>query len=383
MIVSRLILKNWKNFKELDILLQERVIIVGANASGKSNLLDVFRFLRDIAKPGGGLQKAVSDRDGVTKIRSLAARRNPNIEIEAHFSEFGSDEIIWKYAIGIRQESRGYRLPLLTYEKVWKGDNNKPLVSRPNSEDKNDPIRLTQTYLEQINTNKDFRDIAKFFENTLYLHLVPQLLKYPSAFTGPNLPGDPFGKGFLERVARVNEKTRKAWLKKIEHALKLAVPQLTKLEFTREKGYPHIEAIYEHWRPGAGKQKEDQFSDGTLRMIGLLWSLQEGDSLLLLEEPELSLNGAIVSRLAPLIYRLQKPRKRQVFMSSHSSDLLNDKGISLNEIIVLEPAEEGTKATVASNIADVKNMLNAGMTPAAVVLPRIKPPNISQLTLEF
>ena len=118
-------------------------------------------------------------------------------------------------------------------------------------------------------------------------------------------------------------------------------------------------------------------------MIGLLWSLQEGDSLLLLEEPELSLNGAIVSRLAPLIYRLQKPRKRQVFISSHSSDLLNDKGISLNEIIVLEPAEEGTKGTVASNIADVKNMLSAGMTPASAIFPRIKPPNISQLTLEF
>jgi len=381
MIVSRLILKNWKNFKELDVVLQERVIIVGANASGKSNLLDVFRFLRDIAKPGGGLQKAVTDRGGVTKIRSLAARRNPNIEIEVHLSEFGSNETLWKYAIGIKQESRGYRLPYLSFEKVWKG--NKLLINRPDSEDKKDIVRLTQTHLEQINTNRDFRDIVKFLESTLYLHLVPQLLKYPSAFTGPDLPGDPFGKGFLERVAKVNEKTRKAWLKKIEHALKLAVPQLTKLEFSTEKGYPHIEATYEHWRPGAGKQKEDQFSDGTLRMIGLLWSLQEGDSLLLLEEPELSLNGAIVSRLAPLIYRLQKPRKRQVFISSHSSDLLNDKGISLNEIIVLEPAEEGTKGTVASNIADVKNMLSAGMTPASAIFPRIKPPNISQLTLEF
>ncbi len=381
MIITRLILKNWKNFKELDISLQERVIIVGANASGKSNLLDVFRFLRDIAKSGGGLQKAVEDRGGITKIRSLAARRNPNIEIEVHLSEFGSQKISWKYSIGIKQESRGYRLPLLTYEKVYR--ENELLVDRPGKEDKVDSLRLTQTYLEQINTNKEFRDIARFFENTLYLHLVPQLLKYPKAFTGPDLPGDPFGKGFLERIAKVNEKTRKAWLGKIEHALKIAVPQLTKLEFTKENGYPHLEAIYEHWRPGAGKQKEDQFSDGTLRLIGLLWSLQEGDSLLLMEEPELSLNGAIVARLAPMIYRLQKPRKRQVFISSHSSDLLNDKGISLNEIVVLEPAEEGTKATVAANITDVKNMLDSGMTPASAILPRIKPPIINQLTLEF
>ncbi len=381
MIVSRLILKNWKNFKEVDVELQDRVFIVGANASGKSNFLDVFRFLRDIAKPGGGLQKAVTDRGGISKIRSLAARKYPDVEIEVHLSEFGSREILWKYAISIKQETRGFRLPLIAYEKVWKGQ--KLILNRPVKEDENDKARRTQTYLEQINANKDFREISRFFDNTLYLHLVPQLLKYPQAFTGPDLPDDPFGKGFLERVAKVIEKTRNVRLGRIQHALKLAVPQLSELKFTTERGYPHLEAIYEHWRPGAGRQKEDQFSDGTLRMIGLFWSLQEGDSLLLLEEPELSLNGSIVSKLAPLIYKLQKPRKRQVMISSHSVDLLNDRGISLNEVIVLEPASEGTKACVSANIEDVKQMLSAGMTPGSAILPRIKPRNIEQLTMEF
>ena len=381
MIISRLILKNWKNFKELDVELQDRVFIVGANASGKSNLLDVFRFLRDIAKPGGGLQKAVTDRGGISKIRSLAARKYPDVEIEVHLSEFGSRDILWKYAIGIKQEARGFRLPFISYEKVSKGQ--KEILLRPTKEDENDTARRTQTYLEQINANKEFRDIVRFFENTLYLHLVPQLLKYPQAFKGSDLPGDPFGKGFLERVAKVNEKTRDAWLKRIQQALRLAVPQLTELKYTTDLGYPHLEALYEHWRPGAGKQKEDQFSDGTLRMIGLLWSLQEGDSLLLLEEPELSLNGAIVSKLAPLIHKLQKPKKRQVILTSHSSELLNDRGISLNEIIVLEPASEGTKVIVASDIEEVKRMLSAGMSPASAILPRIKPKNINQLTLEF
>ncbi|MBI4683500.1 MAG: AAA family ATPase [Nitrospirae bacterium] len=381
MIISRLILRNWKNFKELDVELQDRVFIVGANASGKSNLLDAFRFLRDIAKPGGGLQKAVTDRGGISKIRSLAARKYPDVEIEVHLSDFGSRDILWKYAIGIKQEARGFRLPFISYERVSKGE--KEILCRPTEDDKNDTARRTQTYLEQINTNKEFREITRFFENTLYLHLVPQLLKYPQAFTGPDLPGDPFGKGFLERVAKVNEKTRDAWLKRIQHALKLAVPQLTELKYTTDLGYPHLEALYEHWRPGAGKQKEDQFSDGTLRMIGLLWSLQEGDSLLLLEEPELSLNGAIVSKLAPLIHKLQKPRKRQVILTSHSAELLNDKGISLNEIIVLEPASEGTKVVVASGIKEVKMMLNEGMSPASAILPRIKPKNINQLTMEF
>ncbi|KAF5410452.1 MAG: DNA replication and repair protein RecF [Candidatus Methanogasteraceae archaeon] len=74
MIVSHITLKNWRNFQSVDVDLGNRVFLVGPNASGKSNFLDVFRFLRDIAKPGGGLQKAISDRGGIPKIRCLAAR---------------------------------------------------------------------------------------------------------------------------------------------------------------------------------------------------------------------------------------------------------------------------------------------------------------------
>lgn len=379
MIISRIKLKNWKNFKEIDVPLTSRLFMVGPNASGKSNLLDVFRFLRDIAKPGGGLQNAVLDRGGISKIRCLAARTHPDVEVEIHLSEFDSDEILWKYAIGIKQEVRGYRLPILTYERVWKED--KLILNRPDNNDKKDKERLTQTHLEQINANKNFREITRFLENAVYLHLLPQLLKHPQSFTGPDLPGDPFGKGFLERISKVNEKTRKARFKKIEAALKIAVPQFNKFDFKEENGRPHLEAVYDHWRPKAGKQKEDQFSDGTLRLIGLLWSLQEGDSLLLLEEPELSLNSAIVSKIPALIYKLQKPKKRQVFISTHSLDLLSDKGISLDEILVLSPSVEGTIVDTASSIPAIRQMLAGGMTPAQAILPRTKPKNINQLAI--
>ncbi len=51
--ISRVILKNWRNFTSVDVPLGNRVFVVSPNASAKSNFLDVFRFLRDIAKPGG------------------------------------------------------------------------------------------------------------------------------------------------------------------------------------------------------------------------------------------------------------------------------------------------------------------------------------------
>ncbi len=43
------------------------VFLLGQNASGKSNLLDVFPWLRDMVKPGGVLQKAIEDRGGLIK----------------------------------------------------------------------------------------------------------------------------------------------------------------------------------------------------------------------------------------------------------------------------------------------------------------------------
>ena len=79
MIIQKLILHNWKNFQNVEVSLSERCFIIGANAAGKSNLIDALRFLRDIAKQSGGLQTAVEDRGGVTKIRCLAARTSTNI----------------------------------------------------------------------------------------------------------------------------------------------------------------------------------------------------------------------------------------------------------------------------------------------------------------
>ena len=148
MFISKLHLINWRNFKTVDIPLEERMFIVGPNASGKSNLLDVFRFLKDIAKPDGGLQKAVMKRGGLSKIRNLSARKSAQVEIE---------------------------------------------------------VGLTDT------KNKN------------------------------------------------------------------------------------------HWLPHAGNQREDQFSDGMLRLVGLLWSLLETETLLLLEEPELSLHDSVVEKLPPLM----------------------------------------------------------------------------------
>jgi predicted ATPase len=372
MIISRLVLKNWRNFRVLDVQFTDRVFVIGPNASGKSNLLDVFRFLRDIAKPGGGLQRAVAQRGGLSKVRCLAARKEPDVEIEVELSEEGTAPR-WRYAIGITQQVRGYRQPTLRFERVW--SDGRLILERPDADDKLDYLRGTQTHLEQINSNAEFREIARFFESIRYLHLVPQLLRNPEAFQGPSIPDDPYGRNFLEMVAKTPEKTRKSRLKRIEDALRQAVPQLKGLTDAKDDaGIPHLEATYTHWRPNAGRQREDQFSDGTIRLIGLFWSLLEGESPLLLEEPELSLHSGIVAKLPALFHRLQRKRKRQIFVSTHSGDLLSQKGIGGEEVVMLRPDKEGTIVELASSIDEVRDLLDAGLSIADVALPRTAPP---------
>jgi predicted ATPase len=375
--ISHIELYSWKNFRKVSVDLSDRVFLVGPNASGKSNFLDAVRFLRDLAVPGGGLQRACAERGGVSKIRCLAARQDPEVGLTIELAE--TDKTLWRYEVKFNQQTRGNRLPTLTREAVYK--QGVLLLERPNKDDRLDPLRLTQTALEQINLNVDFREIAQFLDKVLYLHLVPQIIR-SGEWAGGNGLATAYGRNFLERMAKTNEKTRGARLRRIRDALVMAVPQLEDLKLERdERGAPHLIGAYEHWRPRAAKQTEEQFSDGTLRLLGLLWALQEGDGPLLLEEPELSLHSGVVRRLPSLIYRLQRARKRQVLISTHSADMLSDHGIDGREILLLTPSVEGTHVKVAASVPEIRALMEAGMSAAEATIPHTEPAKIEQLEL--
>ena len=300
--------------------------------------------------------------------------------IEVELADNAAGTARWRYALGFKPEGKGAQRILLSHEKVWR--DGKLLLDRPNSDDQKDAALLTQTHLEQIQANGQFRELVDFFGGITYLHLVPQLLKFADKIGGRRLEDDPFGQGFLERVAKTPDRTRAARLSKIGLALKLAVPQFKELRFVKDDlGHPHLEALYAHHRPNAGWQSEEHFSDGTLRLLGLLWTLLDGSSLLLLEEPEISLNDAIVKEIPLILQRLQRDRKtrRQIILSTHSEALLSNPGIDGRSVVVLENSPEGTKARTLAT--DETIALKAGLSVAEVVLPKTRPTSVAQLGL--
>jgi predicted ATPase len=369
-------LENWRNFAHVDVDLQKRVFLVGPNASGKSNFLDVFRFLHDIVAVGGGFEEAVRKRGGVSLLRCYAARSNPDVGVSVTITGEDNPSSTWDYEIRFFQDNA--RRPKISAETVLKNGVN--LLHRPNTEDARDPERLRQTFLEQVNVNKEFRELADFLRTVRYLHIVPQLVREPERSVGRQ--SDPFGGDFLDQIASTPLPTQKARLRRIRDALRIAVPQLQDLELKRdERGTPHLRGKYKHWRAKGAWQTEDQFSDGTLRLMGLLWAVMGGPGPLLLEEPELSLHPEVIQYIPQMLNRVQRRIGNQIFISTHSSELLKDTGIGLDEVLLLEPTKEGTIVSPAGRFNQIVALLQGGATLADAVLPRTRPIDAHQLAL--
>jgi hypothetical protein len=368
---------NWRNFKNLDVAVADRLLIVGPNAAGKSNLLDLFRFLGDISRKGGGLAAALEARGGLSRARCLFARNNHKGEL-AIMVDLRDGEDEWRYELAIKGKKGGHNHPIVVREIVTR--NGSELLSRPDTNDDRDPDQLTQTHLEQISANREFRPIAEYFAKVNYFHLVPQMIRYPQA--GGASPRA-FGSSMIADMNATPVRTRQAWFRRIERALQSAVPGFETLRLEVDKaGQPHLIAGYRNWRRNPSEQNETDFSDGTLRLIGLLWTIISSPAnggVLLLEEPELSLNAAVVQKLASLLAMAQRGTSMQVILSTHSPELLDDEGIRPGEVLVLQVTSDATVANQLSEIAEAEAQISADLPLSEVVAELINPGDLTGL----
>jgi predicted ATPase len=279
----------------------------------------------------------------------------------------------WTYTLEFDTPSKKSTEVLVTREVVTRGK--RTLLNRPSEKDVADRALLKQTALEQVAANKDFRSLADFFRTIRFMNLVPQLIR--EGQTSPRVfPGqDPLGRDFLQDISAASDRLRKSRLSRIEKVLRKAVPQFENLRFERDdRGYPHLAVGFKHWRTKAAKQRESQLSDGTLRLIGMLWTLQDKAGPLLLEEPEWSLHSGLLERLAPFISRmLRHGGGRQVFITTHSERMLADQGISPNEILLVVPSEKsGSEIKQAARDGIIQKAMHRGLSAAEAALPHTR-----------
>jgi predicted ATPase len=284
------------------------------------------------------------------------------------------------YRLAIKGEAGGHNRPIVTEEYVAR--DNTVLLHRPDADDQQDRERLTQTHLEQIAANQPFRDIANHFARVQYFHLVPQVIRDPSqrAVLGEH---DVYGTNFIASINATPRRTRDAWLGRMQAALRSAVPEFETLGLEVDAaGKPHLRAGYRNWRQAPAVQTEAEFSDGTLRLIGLLWTLisaPAGGGVLLLEEPELSLNAAIVRTLPTVLATAQRSRELQVILSTHAPEIVDDEGVDADEVLVLRVTNDGTVGQILSAIPEFAHELEAGLPKYEIVDELISPGDLAEL----
>ncbi len=397
MIIKKLKLQNWKNFRDVTVELTERVFVVGPNASGKSNLLDGVRFLRDIVKKGGGFQSALESRGGLSKIRCFSAGKGAEVALETHLAEGEDQPVEWIYRLSFNDDAlsvsedekilptgRGIEpLPevIITEERVWHRKEGRWILERTPDAGEEDSETIKSTHLEQPSSNRRFREISHFFRDVEYLHVIPQLVRDADSYPVKNNREDYYGKAFLQKIADTPEKERKARLKIMGQVLHALIPWFDGIEILDDpEGEPHLEIAYDLHRM-TRHLRESQFSDGTLRILGLMWALLDGKETLLLEEPEMHLHTMVIRQLPEMIsiLRHRHPKARQVMITTHSFDLLGNEGIGGDEVILLQPGKEATAIQRADLVEEVRRYLTAGFSMAEAVIPETSPRGIEEM----
>jgi hypothetical protein len=317
----------------------------------------------------------MGERGGIARVRSLHARRSSNVRVEVALC-IGDDA--WSYALELSgTKSR----PLeVVAETVCKND-----TTLEDRDAKSEGPRLReQSYLQQAAKNESFRPLVDALGAMEFVHVVPQVARNATRSDEISQRIAP-GSDFIDQLAKLPARIQAGALGRIERGLRIAVPRFSELKVERDDlGRPHLIANYEHWRPQGSWQNEADFSDGTLRLIGLLWALDQGHAPLVLEEPELSLHRDVIRQLPRMFSRIAQRTGRQFLVSTHAEEMLADTGIEPAEILLLDPTGESeTSAIVGSDRPDLVGAAKAGLPLGRVVTGLTRPKSVDQLSLAF
>ena len=342
--VTRLRLTSWRNFASLDVALGARALFFGPGAAGKSNLLDAVRLLGDVARPGGGLRRAVEARGG-RYLRSThgAAGSDFTIEIDA---QIGTDA--WGYRLVVVVDRAGQ--PRVRAEVARQG--RRRLLRRPEGDDRREPGRLVQTHLEQASTSGALQPLV-------------DLLSAVRSFGGPVDRGS-----LLASLLATARRSREARLRRVVELARAALPRLERVAVEHdEAGIPRLLARFDRGRAAAWHPAE-QLSDGAARLLALLWEATEGAGPLLLDDPESHLHPEVIGRLLDLLAEAAPRGGRQLLVATHAERLVDDGRIAPAEIFLLNPTSQGTHVETAADDTMVHAAVQAAEPLGAAVSAR-------------
>jgi predicted ATPase len=359
---TKVLLQNFLSLKKVDMELGKVNVLIGPNASGKSDIARALQLIARHAKEG------VPALDGYKSLRDLSFNFNPTVDIW----------IALEMPIG--RTNYGYTLQLTNKrynEQITKS--NEIFISHAGDSDK---IKIegvtrhvpTLTLITQLilespyykltcksvlttlpsDVEKEIHNLASSLGKIAVHSFAPDRLRLINSVS--ESPSLEYHGGNLARHLLYLYTERRKDFGRVEETLRSMIPEV-------EEVIPHIEGTnVEIWIKVKGMDeplKPHNISDGTLRLLAMIATLYGGSSLVVLEEPE----NCIHPYLLETFMNLARDSPSQVVITTHSPYLLDH--VKPEEVYLL--GKEGLetkvkKLSTAKEMERVKRFLEEGGT---------------------
>lgn len=350
--ITRVVLRNYKSIAACDVRLSPLTYLVGANGSGKSNFIDALHFVRDALS--GSLDNAINERGGLSEVRRRSSGHPTHFGIRLEFKLPNGERGVYAFAVGALP-SGGYEVQREECSVGGTGKGPYFLLEHgklvKTSETTFPTVTADRLALVSASGLAVFRPVYDALVAMGFYNLNPKVIRELQKPQDGRLL-KPSGENIASVIGHLLRTNPEA-LGTIQEYLHAVVPMVHGVE--RQVVGPMESLSFQQDMAGAKhpwRFLAQNMSDGTLRALGILTALFQGNSdhspsLIGIEEPETALHPAASAALREALGRAAE--RTQVLVTSHSPDLLDDLDIPADSLLVVASEEGATRVAPVDN----------------------------------
>lgn len=352
--LTHLAVTNWRNFAHIEFDMSSRLFVIGPNSSGKTNLLGALRFLGDIGRRG--LVAASEDLGGPDRYFRSGA------DSASFVATFDDTQNSTEFALFLRLMSVGS-------ESTKRGSDadqesafpmTDPLTGEPNDRYLDVQYTITAGGKKPVDGGESFpvedeaawrTKVRHILSGIRYIHPNPKKMLERADRYDPD-----HGTGFFQHAGRFSDRQLDAALDRIRPIMAAAVPEVPNLSYLR-MGLG-TEVVFYSDTPDSGARgvySHEQFSEGTLRLLGMLFDLAMlplTTSIVLIEEPETFLQASVVRSMSSFLAEVAMNHDVQMVISTHSPELIDSEVVLPNEVLMLRSQNGETTGELLSQSSE-------------------------------